>query len=334
MYNAMKYSFWFAGNTATKTTIFVIILGFFSGVSAKSQDRSRGPSLEYVLERCADYCVRLEKAAFHFICVQQVTQKTYGQPKKKRSYDYQLIKTNQNFRERRVARGRSLTENPEEKDLKPIFKEVFSYKSVIAPVFFVARKNLDRFLFQFTGYRKVLGKRVLAVQVQRKSDTANKGVLRVVRKGRRSTLEFDRQDRRVAEIWVDPDNYSIIGLRVFPAGLAEYNQIVKNAFENGFAVELEDIHYFGLLREGIRYPTLTRIELKYKRVWRGDQPEWGVSNAKGLPRQDGNSNYVKALPGKVLTYYNSRRTFFVKASFAYQNYRFFKVVTGEPEFFD
>lgn len=317
-----------------KTTIALAILVLLSGSLARSSDRSGEPDLEYVLHRCADYCDRLESAAFHFICVQQVTHKTYGQPKKQFSYDYQLIKTSRDLRERRTIQDRRFAKNPEASDLKPIFKDVFSYKSVIAPVFFLARQNLDRFRFQLAGYRKVLGKRVQVIQVHRKSDTSHPGVLRVFRKGGMSTLEYDQQDRRMADIWVEPENYSVIGLRVFPAGLAGYNRIARNAFENGFQVELKDIHFYGLLRAGIRYPTLTRFELKYKRVWRGHKSKWGVSKAKGLPNPDGASDYVKALPGSVLTYYNSRRTFHVKALFAYRNYRFFKVVTGEPKFFD
>lgn len=285
------------------------------------------PLIQTILDGTAAYCDRLEHAAFRFTCLERVKQRSRRWGRHKFVYDYQLIKEGEEIQERRILKekdGESVSSSDTAANQR-FSAELFSFRAALAPIYLFGSEFRHRFRFAVTGKRKILGRSAWEVTVFRRPDSPLPAPLVVRKQNNQAGLAPVGGESRVVAAWIDREDFSVLGFQVYPAGIAGYNDIVEAAFRQGLEVKARDIHIFGLLREGIRYPTRTEITLTYSALNPGTSPTTGVNS-----HVPGVASTLGAVAGRR----NRASEIKVSTEFTYTNHRFFTAKSADPEYPD
>lgn len=286
----------------------------FLGFSMQWADtqETRDDQLKQLLSNTAKYCEELKKRAFHFLCYEHIKERiessvdkaavrseqrqvtpyfrslSYAKPniyKNKYVNEYQIIKQKGNIRERRIM----IDKNGKKVNIKdPGFETLlYSYKSALSPIYFFAAENQEKFRYNIRKKETVMGRRAYAVEVRPKTPPAN------------------GEDLPLAVVSVDREDYSVLKFKLFSGDFSPEN-IVGSTRHNVTNIKVEDVHFFGVQKDGIRYPSETQLFLTYN---------GGPTDAPiYLPRG-----------GRLFTK--------VKTTFTYKKYIFFNVSVGSPVYF-
>ncbi|MEN8223400.1 MAG: hypothetical protein ABFR36_09100 [Acidobacteriota bacterium] len=251
--------------------------------------------LKKTLLGAADYCERLENAAFHFICKEDIEEKlqfirrarsvkreTYnpqtgvmirtrepGSPNRKSRvqkfkqrfiYDYQLIiDKGKATEQRKIIKGKRKDKKGAAGSLR--VESFLSKKIVLVPTSFLGIVNQGRYKFRFV-----------------KRDTIDKvktDLIEVFPK------KLDQTDSIYGKVWIDIEDNSILRIEVNPLSIGGLTSLMKLASDLGSILDVKCTINFGLKRNGIRFPTQVRIRELYhggdflKRVMR--MPSWEKS---------------------------------------------------------
>jgi hypothetical protein len=269
--------------------VLVLVLLLPDSAAAVTRLNDDSDHVAALLQRCAEYCERLKGAVFHFYCLEEVTetiQKKLNYPENRRglkdflernrsrsqseyqydahryqdmrrvkdsykalkggvktlfTFDYQIIQMGREIREQRrllkVERDKKVYKKS---NYTPI---LYSYKNAMVPIYFFSANNQAQYRYMRAGKDRVLG---------RKSHT-----LLVFKKG------AERNAQPLAKVWIDTGDFSIIKFTVFPGAIEGYRQLMRLAGRKLSNVKIQDVHEFGLLKNGLRYPTRTSIILSY-----------------------------------------------------------------------
>lgn len=237
----------------------------FLALSILGTPASKQPAIQTLLDRTDAYCRGLTEASFHFACLERVRHKGREDGNHTFVYDYRLIKESNIIREKRMLTkmdGKAVTELKESLNRR-FSADYYSFAAALAPIYFLGREYAPHFRYSLTGKRRLLGRSAWEITVFRRPDSPVPTPLRTQREGNRVSLVPDEKEFRVVTAWLDHKDFSVLGFQAYPAGIAGYNELVTAAFRKGLSVEVKDIHLFGLLREGIRYPTKREITLVY-----------------------------------------------------------------------
>jgi hypothetical protein len=63
--------------------------------------------------------------------------------------------------------------------------------------------------------------------------------------------------------WVDAKDFSILKFNVFPGAFSGADYLLTSNVHEKYNVKISDTHYFGKVKEGIRYPSKTEIYISY-----------------------------------------------------------------------
>ncbi|MBN1196438.1 MAG: hypothetical protein JXA62_03440 [Candidatus Aminicenantes bacterium] len=281
------------------------------------------PLIQTILDGTAAYCDRLEHAAFRFTCLERVKQRSRRWGRHDFVYDYQVIKEGEQIRERRILKqkdGESISLSDVESNRR-FSAELFSFRAALAPIYLFGADFSHRFRFAVTGKRNILGRPAWEVTVFRRPDSPLPAPLLIRKQNNQAGLAPAEGETRVVAAWIDREDFSVLGFQVYPAGIASYNGMVEAAFRQGLKVKARDIHIFGLLREGIRYPTRTEITLTYSPLNPGTSPATGVNS-----HVPGVSSTLGAVAGRRTSASEIR----VSTEFTYTNHRFFTARSADP----
>ncbi|MCP5104674.1 MAG: hypothetical protein GY950_14920 [bacterium] len=312
-----------------RAPIFTIALLLILAISISANTRDK------ILENTANYCEKLKKEIFHFFCLETITEtihKSLEHPeekrglknflegikperersqyesvrqlnmmKRKRSYssrkyerknifvnEYQIIKKTNRIQERRnniksdILKGDKNTKKP---GLQTI---IYSYQNAIFPIYLFSKENQDKFHYKILGKEKTLKRNAHIIQVSSKKGNDQGDIL--------------------ATVWIDQEDFSILKLNVLPAAFEGYEYLTSNLDEKS-DVTVTDVHYFGQMKKGIRFPTRTEITLSYK-----EKPDKIVESTRR------ERIYGARILTKISTVYN------------YKKYTFFRVAVSEPIF--
>lgn len=319
-----------------------LILGLtlFVWAQKPSKMSTNEKTLSEILDGTARYCEKLKQQVFHFICSEQIfenCEKAYDFPverqglknffeknnperpienwdsksKMDRKIDQMKknqIKANYNYKKHakvstflneyrivkdgsRVKEDRTvIRRNGKNVSLKNpgLQTIVYSYKNTLSPIYLFAREHQGSYQYKLLGKQTAMDRDAYAVEVKLKNANKNKG--------------------KLAWAWVDAEDFSILKLKVFPPAFQGYEYLLKKAPKGSgekFDVKVNDLHYFGYQKNGLRFPTKTEINLSYK-----EEPKIGIAGVKH---------------GAVLLTH-------LTTVYSYKNYRFFRVTVSEPVF--
>jgi len=294
---------------------------------ATPQKAMEPPLIVTILDGAAAYCQRLEHAAFRFTVLEKVRQRTHKRGVQRLVYDYQIVKEDGNIHEQRILKRRDgeAVAAPNENENQRFAAELFSYRAALAPIYLLGEGYRHRFRYALTGKRRMLDRSAWEVTLFRRPESPVPAPLVLRKHGGQAGLEPAEGEPRVVSVWIDREDFSVLGFRVYPAGISGYNKIVKAAFHRGLEVKVKDIHFFGLLRDGIRYPTRTEIVLTYSPLNPGSSPATGINS-----HVPGVSSALGRVGG------GRRRASEIKVAtvFTYVNHRFFTARSADPEYPD
>jgi hypothetical protein len=243
-------------------------------------------NLSAVLKGAADYCQRLSQEIFHFACEETITET--GLKKKKYQSLYQIIKIGERIKEKRTL-IRSRKNGSDSREMK-IATKLYSYRGALTPILLLSAKNQKNYRYTYLKKEKVMRRWAHCLEVRLGAGA--------------------RKDTLAAQIWIDRDDFSVLRFKVFPEAATGFDHIIAYAQQMGMKYNIKDVHEFGYLRHGIRFPTKTIISIEL------------VQDEDVISTQSGFLNYTPRRLAK-------RR---IKTVFKYRNYLFFKVDVSRPVF--
>jgi len=228
------------------------------------------PDMTGILQNCAEYCRKLANSALFFICQEKIKEEiyefrsggtvvvsggegeaiTYGTaPSFRRRanrnsyvYDYQLVKKGETIEETRTL----LEENGRNKDLKnaPLkTQRFFSRRAVFGPVGFFGREWHDVYDYEFIKQVRVDGRETYVIKAKPKVPIEGKP--------------------NYGTLWVDKTDSSVIKMEVEDQSLAGFEKILEVAKSRGLKPILTTVHEYGIIKNGLRFPSRTVFNEKY-----------------------------------------------------------------------
>jgi hypothetical protein len=322
--------------------LFVLVFAAFiygEGTAVPAEE-----NLDSILQKIADYCERLKKKVFHFYCEERVVEtisKSLHYPEERRGlkrflegyqahqepsryeavrdlrrrreqwlgsdkriekkniylHDYQIIKEGDQIREQRVLL--KLNGKKAEGEIPELQTIIYSYKNVLYPIYLFARGHRDKYDFTVLEKEKVM-----------KRDTH---VIEVRHKGRPLDPGAEKNQGLLATAWVDCRDFSIVKFSVFPEAFRGYDYLLRKDRRDRRDIRINDVHYFGEIEGGIRFPSRTEITLSFS-----EEPPEVFENRRTTPQ--------KIHGARILTQ--------ISTQYQYRKYRFFTVNVTDPLFKD
>ncbi|MCX6583569.1 MAG: hypothetical protein NT166_25630 [Candidatus Aminicenantes bacterium] len=298
-----------------KKHIYYFVLPFlFLTLGHADEDKLPPPHLQSILDSTAAYCEKLKAAAFHYSCTEKVVEtiETSVQNKKinpdlnkflrkgrmlpyrevadnnrgaRNEYisQYQAIQQDNRAREQRLLlehNGKKI-----QKENARLNTIIYSQNAFLAPLFLFDKQNRDKFDYKILKKEKTMDRDAYVIELRSKNREEENAIF--------------------AQAWIDSVDFSVLKFEAFPDSFQGYDALVKIAGQNFGKVKVRDIHYFGFLRDGIRFPSTTKIMINY-------------TENKPVSEKD------PELKEQAFTK--------ITASFSYKKYKFFNVTVEEPIF--
>jgi hypothetical protein len=268
----------------TGIIVFVMVGALCTGLFSLAEGEKT--DLKTILGEAAEYCRRLKKEVYHYVCQEDIVET--GKKKLKYQNEYQIIKIGDKVKEKRTKI--TLGKQGIIIDKVKLKTKLYSYFGAMTPIFLLSEENQKQYSYNVFKGKKILGRPTYGLEVR--------------------TIKGDQQAIPMAHIWVDKLDRSVIKFELFPEAMPGFDHIIKYAKEKGYTYTIRDIHEFGLLRNGIRFPTRTEIAITFIEGGAKDSTADGFSS-------------------KVIT---KTKTHKIKTVFKYSDYRFFKVEIEDPQF--
>ncbi|MGD2089776.1 MAG: hypothetical protein PVH61_26615 [Candidatus Aminicenantes bacterium] len=245
---------------------------------------SKTIELEELLRGAAQYCEKLKKAAFHYLCKEKIveTQKplAFGadtqsdvasqqnnmfyarasgwvqreivdQTKiQKNEYNYRLKKLGDRVREEREVRVENTVENetppPVIIDINDIRKSIrfLSSKAVFGPITLLDARRQNKYHFRLLGYQKLKDRPTAIIEAYPKNEKDSQFIY--------------------GKIWIDREDFSVLKIKANPNSILGYDKLEKLAEELNTRLFLDLETEFFKYRDGIRFPTQIHFKEGYK----------------------------------------------------------------------
>jgi hypothetical protein len=255
--------------TSKKQPAASAILFLMIGATASVQNvpAQENVDLEKILSRCAAYCEKLRSSALDFVCEERIVENvfptryrmsstggsrtiTYSTPaiagKPGRNtwrYDYQLVKKGPSIEEKRtLLEFNGKQPGAPRTQVKP--RRFFSENPVFGPVGFFDRDWHNLYDYQFLKRERVLDREAVAIKVVPKTTIENKP--------------------NYGTIWIDMEDDSVLKIEVEDSSLAGYKEVQAAAKSRGLEPDFVTIHEYGVIKNGLRFPSRTVFEERYK----------------------------------------------------------------------
>jgi hypothetical protein len=246
--------------------IFLLWPCLFADQTKSSQD-----SLTTILDKSGEYCRKLADSALYFVCQERISEEIYefrgggggiaisadggvsttyfARPSRRKTtknsyiYDYQLMK-----KEERVDETRALVEeNGKKKDVKdePLKTQRFvSRKAVFGPVGFLGREWREVYNYKLIKQEKVEGREAYVIEAKPKVPVEGKP--------------------NYGKLWVDKMDFSVLKIEVEDQSLAGFEKVLEQAKSRGVKPAFNTIHEYGIVKNGLRFPSRTVFIEKYE----------------------------------------------------------------------
>jgi len=243
------------------------IYGYFDSDS-KMHNRTE---LDKILEKGADYCKRLAKSALFFVCEEKIEEEIYQYrptigsrvvidanqetqrvyyvrrprpiiEKNIYIYDYQLIKKGGKIEESRIL----LEENKEkryEKNSKLKTKRFYSKKSIFGPVGLLNKDWQEMYNYKIIKEATIDGREATVIE---------------------ATPRMKMEEKpNYGKVWVDKKDFSVLKIEIEEESLAGFESFKEVRKKQNIKPVITVAHYYGIEKNGIRFPSKTVFEESY-----------------------------------------------------------------------
>ncbi len=289
-----------------RTLVFCLVLisfGLFLNSPVPGSVRAEEPAaLDVLLKNCAEYCERLSSAALHFICIEKIDEKVSGEKgeispnfsgdgtippraetgdrvlkpsthrvttrtftrrprpgkieKNTYVYDYQLIREGKKIEEKRILlEENGKKKNEENAQLRT--KRFFSKRSVFGPVGLLSRERQKLYNYKIIKEEKIGKRKTVVLEV--------------------TPRKLSNENPNFGKVWVDKEDFSVLKIEVAQGSLAG----MQGTADKKISHVIKDIHEYGIVKNGIRFPSRTIFEESYdiKKV-RRSEPNYPLTPTK------------------------------------------------------
>ena len=253
---------------------FCLVLVVFGGVSALSARQGSGQDerLARILERTRDYCLKLEKAAFDFTCMEKIEEKTFAAPwiqpdvdvssssprgvgeithvyrSPARSYtntcvyDYQFVRKGDQKTERRIL----TEENGRKKNVEnaELSTQTIRVQNVLfGPIGLLGPQGQAEHDYKIVGEESQDGKRIVVIEATPKASL--------------------NRPHCFGRIWVQESDSSVVKISWEQTSVGNFAMIEATAQAIKAEPRLTSITEYGLAKNGIRFPSKDTTEEAY-----------------------------------------------------------------------
>ncbi len=269
-----------------------------AAIPAPASDRAPDPALIALLAKAAAYAEKLKKAAFHFICREEVTEDVFGLSRSfgqthtsgvSRTYwiyDYQIIGQDEKITENRILLEKNREKLRQEKvQLQTRFRSLYSF---YMPATILAREKQHLYHYRLINKKKKVWH------------------IAVVRRDPALSIPW-------GEIWVNEGDGSVLKIQLEQNSIVGFEELAKKAGEKGLMPAITIAHEYDLERNQIRFPSRTVFIERY--------------NAEAIPTKN-----LYARVGEMATIKHGHFSFErSRTYFEYRDYKFFSVSTRVTE---
>jgi hypothetical protein len=253
-------------------------------IEKQAEKFSKTIELEGLLKGAAEYCEKLKKAAFHYLCKEKIveTQKPLAigadvqsdvaarsndmfyarssgwvqreivdQTKiRKNEYNYRLKKIGARVKEEREAIFEKASEKemptPVLIDIKEIRRSIrfLSSKAVFGPITLLDARRQNNYHFRLLGHQELKGRPTAIIEAYPKNEKDSYFIY--------------------GKIWIDREDFSILKIKANPNSILGYDKLKRLAEELNTRLFLDLETEFFKFRGGIRFPTQIHFEESYK----------------------------------------------------------------------
>jgi hypothetical protein len=227
---------------------FILLLaaacGAFGLVSP--QERADRERLAAILEKSAEYCRRLDRAALDFVCLEEVTEMSrhFTPQTDVYLYDYQFIRKNGGAKEKRnllAVNGKK--KNIQDSSLQAV---MFRYENVLfGPIGLLSKSWQADLSYQLVGEDTLHD--VKAVVIDATPGTA-----------------FS-EPHCFGKIWVKEDDGSVLKIAWDQRSLGNFQGVEEWAKAHDAEPQITAFSEYGFEKNGLRFPSRNYIELAYLR---------------------------------------------------------------------
>jgi hypothetical protein len=245
---------------------------------------SKTVELEGLLKGAAQYCEKLKKAAFHYLCKEKIveTQKplsigtdaqndvaaisndmfykrAYGWVQReivdqtkiqKNEYNYRLKKIRDLVKEEREVLVETTGEEepppPVILDINEIRKSIrfLSSKAVFGPITLLDAQRQKKYDFRLLGHQELKGRPTAIIEAYPKNEKDAQFIY--------------------GKVWIDREDFSVLKIKANPNSILGYDKLKKLAEELNTRLFLDLETEFFKYRDGIRFPTQIHFGESYK----------------------------------------------------------------------
>lgn len=242
---------------------FCLVLGIIGGVSTPSPGGEFGQDerLARILERTRDYCLKLERAALDFICIEKIEEKTFADPEIQPDtglgyptqntgrfyinnyvYDYQFVRKVGQKTESRILieeNGRKKMEEDAQLSTRAIRVE----NALFGPIGLLGAQWQAHHDYRIVGEESQNGKTVVVIEASPKPS-------------------LDRP-HCFGRIWVREEDASIVKIAWEQTSVGNFSMIQATAQALKAEPHLTSITEYGVIKNGIRFPSQDTTEEAY-----------------------------------------------------------------------
>jgi hypothetical protein len=229
-----------------RTFVLLLAAACVSLAQPSPQEQADRERLAAILEKSAEYCRRLDRAALDFVCLEEVTEMSrhFTPQTDIYLYDYQFIRKNGGAKEKRNL----LAVNGKKKNIRDSSLQavMFRYENVLFGPIGLLSKSWQAYLnYQLVG-----------------EDTLNDAKAVVIDATSGPALS---EPHCLGRIWIKEDDGSVLKIVWDQKSLGNFQNIAEWAKAHDAEPRITAFSEYGFEKNGLRFPSRNYTELAYLR---------------------------------------------------------------------
>jgi hypothetical protein len=232
-----------AGNQNMKKHMFIFILASICLICFPSilrAEKDESPILSQILEKCAEYCKRLDQVFLDFVCHEEIKEYIYflGNATKYIDntfvYDYQLIRNGISVKEQRILiEVNGLRKHEKNAELKT---KRLKYEYIIfGPIGLLGKDQQLHHDYKIQKEKKFEGENCYVIEIVPKSS--------------------ERTDSLFGKAWVRQSDCSIVKIEWEQRSMSGFERVEKETKIMGARPQITFVSEYAFEKNGIRFPS-------------------------------------------------------------------------------
>lgn len=260
----------------------ITLAGESESTTVSLEDELAAPynqELQMVLDKCAEYCLKLSESALYYVCHEEMREKLnkikgpeqevgiippdkifrnaqaltrYGAyyidlalrdtEKNVFIYDYQLIRKDGHIKEKRILMEKD-GKSKNQENVSHRKEPPYNLKPILAPIRILSIEQRSKFSFRLADDEKIKGKPVYVIET-------------CLRPGQPGNIKRGK-------IWVDKSDFRIVKAEVETEFVEGCEQMLSECYHYYLKPHFKSTYYYEVDKNGILFPSKSEIRAEY-----------------------------------------------------------------------